>query len=88
MDLIILAGFLIITALIIWGHFRICKKILFVDYTNPTRGDLLDCQACYGGPLLMIPGVNLIMLVITYLQYYNMTHSSSDERWEDKPLKR
>lgn len=95
-------------ALIVWlaiivCHFWICKKRVWLKYDFkckeegsapvPTRGDLMNEQYRYGGPLIIFPGLNIIVLIATWVSYigrkceYNEIYHSSD-LFENQPLKR
>lgn len=97
----ILAG--LVWAWCIWRQLRLCKKIVWLRYdlggkhwkwdSSPTNGDWLDCIYECGGPLILIPVLDLCVLATTYCTYceykqeYNHTYHPN-EYWEEKKLKR
>lgn len=86
-------------------HFRICKKNLWLKYDTqcheygsevahlPTNKDLWDEQYESGGPMILMPGVNILILIGSWVSYmkakceYNEKYRQS-ELWDNKPLKR
>ena len=85
-------------------HFWICKKRVWLDYdircheqdytpTTPTRRDLINKQYESGGPMIMLPGVNILILIGTWWSYmsakcdYNEKYKQA-QLWDNKPLKR
>lgn len=95
---------IVIWGAIIWLHFIACKKKVWLEYDIerrettkperlPTRRDLMDMQYEFGGPLIIIPGINLILMIVCWLDYavdkadYNEKYHP-DKLWENKVLKR
>lgn len=76
------------TILLVWTHFWICKKIVFIEVKNPTRSDLIDCQCDHGGPMMMLPVINIIFFISTILHYLEMSGRIKMTDWGNKPLKR
>ena len=89
---------------IIACHFWVCKKRVWLRYDLrcrettddpplPTRGDLLNEQYECGGPLLVLPGLNLVILICCWWSYmsakcdYNEKYHP-DKLFENKVLKR
>ena len=89
---------------IIWLHLRCCEKKVWLAYDIqcrtttddpplPTRKDLLDMQYSHGGPLIVLPGLNLIIMLACWIDYaidkadYNEKYHP-DKLWENKVLKR
>lgn len=79
---------LAVTVLIIWVHFWLCRKIVFIELQEPTRSDLMDCQYDHGGPLMMLPVVNIIFLIFTFAHWLELSGKINTTSWENKPLKR
>lgn len=85
-------------------HFWICKKHVWLDYdiccreydytpSLPTRRDLVNAQYESGGPMILLPGINILILIGVWASYlkakceYNEKYKQS-ELWDNKPLKR
>ena len=97
--LIIVAVWLAIIA----AHFWVCRKRAWLEYDFdrqewefariPTRQTLIDEQYSKGGPLIILPFANILLLLVTWLTYierkceYNEKYRAS-ELWNNKPLKR
>lgn len=75
------------TALIVWLHFWLCRKIVFIELKNPVRSDLIDCQYQSGGPLMILPIINIVFLVATWYEYLVLSGRIKKSNWEEKPLK-
>ena len=85
---IVILIWVIATALLVWAHFWICKKIVFIELKNPTRSDLIDCQYDHGGPMMMLPVMNILFFIFTILRYLELSGRIKTSNWENKPLKR
>ena len=94
-----LLSFILIEIAIIVAHFWVCKKILWLEYDRSTsvgirrdtltRDDLIEQQYQLGGPLLIIPGINLILLLETVWMYLSEKHGwNGYTKWKNKELKR
>ena len=97
--LIIVAVWLAIIA----AHFWVCRKRVWLEYDFdrqeweftriPTRQTMIDEQYSKGGPLIVLPFINILLLLVTWLTYierkceYNEKYRAS-ELWNNKPLKR
>lgn len=70
-----------------------CKYYFHRKPSLPTRRDLINKQYESGGPMIMLPGVNILILIGTWWSYmsakcdYNEKYKQS-ELWDNKPLKR
>ena len=94
-----LLSFILIEIAIIAVHFWVCKKLLWLKYDRSisvgipratlTYDDLIEQQYQLGGPLLLIPGVNLILLLETVWMYLSMRYEwNGYTKWKNKELKR
>lgn len=97
---LILIGY---TAGIISYNLWMCKKLVWLDYDlarnedyhtpPPMNKDWSDKVYDYGGPLNVLPLVNLILAIVITVNYimkkcdYNETYHKED-LWENQPLKR
>ena len=85
---IVILIWVIATVLLVWAHFWICKKIVFIELKNPTWSDLIDCQNDHGGPMMMLPVMNILFFIFTILHYLELSGRIKTSNWENKPLKR
>ena len=85
---IVLLIWVVATILLVWAHFWICKKIVFIEIKKPTRSDLIECQYDHGGPMMMLPVINIVFFIFTILHYLGMSDRIKATDWGNKPLKR
>lgn len=85
---IVILIWVIATALLVWVHFWICKKIVFIELKNPTRSDLIDCQYDHGGPMMLLPVINIMFFIFTILHYLELSGRIKTSNWKNRPLKR
>lgn len=80
-------------------HLMLCKKLVWLEYDAkktyhiPTNGDWMDTQWDYGGILILLPVVQVVVLIITFIKYCEQKSEYDeqfhhDDLWENKPLKR
>lgn len=97
-----LIAFVVWMAIIVC-HFWVCKKRVWLEYDFkckedgtapvPLRKDLFKEQDRCGGPLIIFPGLDLIILIAAWASYvvrqceYNELYRSS-KLFENQPLKR
>lgn len=79
---------IVATILLVWAHFWICKKIIFIKIKKPTRSDLIECQYDHGGPMMILPVINIMFFIFTILHYLGMSDRIKATDWGNKPLKR
>lgn len=101
--LILVVVWLAVWLAIIAAHFWVCRKRVWLEYDFdmqelefariPTRQTLIDEQYSKGGPLIVLPFTNILILLVTWITYierkceYNEKYRAS-ELWNNKPLKR
>ena len=85
---IVLLIWVVATILLVWAHFWICNKNVFIEIKKPTRSDLIDCQYDHGGPMMILPVINIIFFIFTILHYLEMSRRIKATDWDNKPLKR
>lgn len=81
-------------AFIIWLQIVLCKKIVWLKYDlgrnryRPSNRDWLDQIHENGGPLIVLPIIDVFLIFITICEYISLRSNIGDCFWENKPLKR
>ena len=62
--------------------------MVFIELKEPVRSDLIDCQYEHGGPMMMLPVINIVFFIFTIFHYLEMSGRIKMTDWDNKPLKR